>query len=143
MSAYFYSPELNAFFAVELEDDYRAAGTWPNDGIYITEEEYRDLMLGQNEGQVVAPDENGRPVLTEPDINWQERAETARQKLLSEANNVTADWRVELMLGAITDQDKARLTAWMAYIRELKALDLIGVTDEEGLTAITWPDKPE
>lgn len=47
------------------------------------------------------------------------------------------------MLGAITDEDKASLTAWMAYIRELKALDLTGMTDEESYNGIAWPDKPE
>ncbi|WP_336286556.1 tail fiber assembly protein [Cronobacter dublinensis] len=141
--SYFYSPEQNSFFAVELEDDYHKAGTWPDKGVYITEKEHRELMMGQNTGKVIVSDVNGRPVLTEPDINWQERAETDRKKLLNEANTITADWRVELMLGAIPDEDKASLTVWMAYIRELKALDLTGVTEEESYNAIVWPDKPE
>ncbi|ELY5938915.1 tail fiber assembly protein [Cronobacter malonaticus] len=143
MNAYFYSPEQNAFYAVSMRDDYHEAGTWPDDGVYITEEEHHALMLGQNAGKVIVSDENGRPVLTEPDINWQERAETDRRKLLNEANTITADWRVELMLDAIPDEDKASLTVWMAYTRELKALDLTGVTDEESYNAIAWPDKPE
>ncbi|ELY4416479.1 tail fiber assembly protein [Cronobacter sakazakii] len=143
MSIYYYVSHQNTFYPVALKDDYQAAGTWPDDGVYITEEEHRELMQGQNVGKVIAPDENGRPVLTEPEINWQERAETARRKLLNEANIVTADWRVELMLGAITDEDKASLTAWMAYIRELKTLDLTGMTDEESYNAIAWPYKPE
>ncbi|MFQ3396515.1 tail fiber assembly protein, partial [Enterobacter mori] len=54
-----------------------------------------------------------------------------------------ADWRTELMLDIITDDNRASLTAWMLYIEALKALDLTGVTDEESYNAIAWPDKPE
>ncbi|WP_105659292.1 tail fiber assembly protein [Cronobacter dublinensis] len=143
MSNYYYVTHQNTFYPVALKEDYQAAGTWPDNGVYITEEEHQALMLGLSAGKFVASDQNGCPVLTEPEINWQERAETARKKLLNEANTVTADWRVELMLGAITDEDKASLTAWMVYIRELKALDLTGTTDEEGYNAIAWPHKPE
>ncbi|ELY6212267.1 tail fiber assembly protein [Cronobacter dublinensis] len=143
MSDYYYFQQENTFYPLELEEHYRAAGTWPDGGVLITKEEHHVLMLGQSAGKIILPDENGRPILTEPVIIWQERAETARIKLLNEANTVTADWRIELMLGAITDEDKASLTAWMAYIRELKALDLTGMTDEESYNGIAWPDKPE
>ncbi|EPN3521445.1 tail fiber assembly protein [Cronobacter sakazakii] len=142
MSNYYYVPQQNTFYSVALKDDYQAAGTWPDKGVYITEKEHRALMQGQNAGKVIAPDEKGRPVLTEPEINWQERAETARNKLLNEANTVTADWRVELVLGSITQADKVKLIAWMNYIKQLKAIDLNLVTDESSLNSIKWPVKP-
>ncbi|EDT6445191.1 phage tail protein [Salmonella enterica subsp. enterica] len=38
----------------------------------------------------------------------------------------------------MSDDDKASLAKWMAYIRELKPLDLTGVSDEATFTAIRW-----
>ncbi|EEC5246909.1 phage tail protein [Salmonella enterica subsp. enterica] len=76
-------------------------------------------------------------------VDYHAKAETARQKLLDAANSTIIDWRTELALGDISDDDKASLTKWMAYIRELKALDLSGVKDETDYNAIKWPAKPE
>lgn len=76
-------------------------------------------------------------------VDYQAKAETPRQKLLDAANSAIADWRTELALGEISDDDKASLTKWMAYIRELKSLDLTGVSDEATFTAIRWPALPQ
>ncbi len=50
-----------------------------------------------------------------------------------------ADWRTELALGEISDDDKAslRLNGWR--IRELKSLALTGISDEYYLNKIQWP----
>ncbi|KAA5947077.1 tail fiber assembly protein, partial [Pantoea sp. VH_25] len=73
---------------------------------------------------------------------WQARAEAQRQNLLTAANATTADWRTELQLDLISDEDKASLVKWMAYIKELKTLDLSGVIDEAGYKAGIWPKQP-
>ncbi|EKG6557339.1 tail fiber assembly protein, partial [Salmonella enterica] len=65
-----------------------------------------------------------------------------RQNLLDDANDTTADWRTELSLGIISDEDKACLVKWMTYIKALKALDLSDVKDEAGFKAIKWPEAP-
>ncbi|EBW5674352.1 tail fiber assembly protein, partial [Salmonella enterica subsp. enterica serovar London] len=54
-----------------------------------------------------------------------------------------ADWRTELALGEISDDDKASLTKWMAYIRELKSLVLTGISDEATFNKIQWPVLPQ
>ncbi|MFQ3396517.1 tail fiber assembly protein, partial [Enterobacter mori] len=41
------------------------------------------------------------------------RAELQRRQRLEEAYRITADWRTELMLDIITDDNRASLTAWM------------------------------
>ncbi|EBQ9796699.1 phage tail protein, partial [Salmonella enterica subsp. enterica serovar Kottbus] len=66
-----------------------------------------------------------------------------RQNLLDDANDATKDWRTELSLGIISDEDKASLVKWMTYIKALNALNLSGAKDEAGYNAIKWPDKPE
>ncbi|EBL5814677.1 tail fiber assembly protein [Salmonella enterica subsp. enterica serovar Newport] len=76
-------------------------------------------------------------------VNYHAKAETTRQKLLDAANSAIADWRTELALGEISEDDKANLTQWMAYIRKLKALDLSEVKNEATFTAIRWPALPQ
>ncbi|VFS04248.1 tail fiber assembly protein [Salmonella enterica subsp. houtenae] len=76
-------------------------------------------------------------------VDYQAKAETTRQKLLDGANSTIADWRTELALGEISDDDKATLTKWMNYIKVLKTLDLTGVSDETTFTAIRWPALPQ
>ncbi|PWI81188.1 hypothetical protein DEO48_05235 [Enterobacter sp. CGMCC 5087] len=69
----------------------------------------------------------------------QEMAESKRQELLTAANETVADWRTELQLDVISDDDKAK---WMAYIKALKAMDLSNVTDEDSYESIEWPEFP-
>ncbi|EGM7225510.1 tail fiber assembly protein, partial [Salmonella enterica subsp. enterica serovar Newport] len=76
-------------------------------------------------------------------VDYQAKAETTRQKLLDAANSAIADWRTELALGEIGDDDKDSLTKWMAYIRALKTLDLSGVKDAATFTTIRWPELPQ
>jgi hypothetical protein len=73
---------------------------------------------------------------------YQAKAEAQRQNLLAAANSTTADWRTELSLDVIDDNDKASLVKWMTYIKVLKALDFTSIEDETGYNAIAWPDKP-
>ncbi|EEE0106516.1 tail fiber assembly protein, partial [Salmonella enterica subsp. enterica] len=70
-------------------------------------------------------------------------AEITRQKLLTDANSTIVDWRTELALGDISDDDRSSLTKWMVYIRALKTLDLSDVKDEATFTAIRWPALPQ
>ncbi len=75
-------------------------------------------------------------------VDYQAKAETTRQKLLNDADNAIKDWRTELTLGIISDENKATLIMWMNYINVLKSLDLTGVSDEATFTAIRWPSLP-
>lgn len=76
-------------------------------------------------------------------VDYQAKAETTRQKLLNDADNAIKDWRTELTLGIISDENKATLIMWMNYINDLKSLDLTGVSDEATFTAIRWPALPQ
>lgn len=65
------------------------------------------------------------------------QADAKKTCLLDEANVITADWRTELALGIISNGDKAKLTAWMQYIRDVKAVDTSTAPNME------WPIRPE
>ncbi|EBL8959817.1 phage tail protein [Salmonella enterica] len=76
-------------------------------------------------------------------VDYHAKAETTRQKLLNDADNAIKDWRTELTLGIISDENKAALILWMNYINVLKSLDLTDVSDEATFTAIRWPALPQ
>nr|WP_080728216.1 tail fiber assembly protein [Morganella morganii] len=46
-------------------------------------------------------------------------------------------WQTQLILGIITDEDKASLTEWMLYVQKVQAVDTSAAPD------IIWPEKPE
>jgi hypothetical protein len=59
-----------------------------------------------------------------------------KQSRLAHANAVTADWRTDLLLGTVSDEDKAKLVVWMRYIKDVKAVETSNPTD------ISWPPLP-
>lgn len=61
---------------------------------------------------------------------------TTQGELLRVAAETIADWRTELLLGIITDEDKEKLTEWMEYRKSVKAIDIHKAPD------IFWPEKP-
>lgn len=76
-------------------------------------------------------------------VNWNAAAENQRVSLLSSANDTIEDWRTELKLDMISDENKARLTRWMTYIGEVKNMVLSDVKSKEQYDSIVWPVKPE
>lgn len=64
-------------------------------------------------------------------------AEQQREMLITQVDNITADYRVMLMLGDISDTDKGKLVAWMDYKKALK------VVDTSTAPNIIWPAHPD
>ncbi|MCW6567863.1 tail fiber assembly protein [Yersinia ruckeri] len=64
-------------------------------------------------------------------------AEQHRQTLLAQVDELTSDWRVELMLGDISEENKKKLSSWMAYKTAVKAVDVSTAPD------VSWPAQPE
>lgn len=62
-------------------------------------------------------------------------AEIERTTLLNAADAVMLDWRTELLLGKISDENKNKLSMWLAYKNDVKAVDVS--------TAYVWPTPPE
>jgi hypothetical protein len=63
-------------------------------------------------------------------------AQERQAALIAEANAITQAWQTQLLLGIITDADKAALTAWMKYIQRVQAVDVSEAPDND------WPVKP-
>ncbi|WP_171861994.1 tail fiber assembly protein [Citrobacter freundii] len=140
MNKYIYDAKTNAFYPLSLKDEYEASDTWPENGIEV-EESIFVAFLKPPAGKVRAPDNEGNPSWIDIPAPTPEQAiaiaEHEKQLRLTYANSVVADWRTELALGTIGDEDKDRLIKWMAYIKALKAVDTSTAPN------IKWPDKPE
>lgn len=142
MKVYF-AASIPAFIPSQWKEDgtYNDE-TWPADAVLLSDEE-SELYWKQNPpaGKQLGA-ENGRPVWIDIPAPTREEliltAENERQRLLKQADAVMLDWRTELMLGEISDANKAKLSAWLAYKNEVKSVDV--TTDPEH---VIWPAPPE
>ena len=111
-----------------------------NGGVEISEADYSALFAAQQAGKVIANDGQGNPVaIDEPaptEAELQSAAVYQKQRLLDSALQVTSIWQSELLLGSISDTDKASLTAWIAYVKAVQAVDTTKLP-------VTWPTQPE
>ncbi|HAK8367134.1 TPA: tail fiber assembly protein [Salmonella enterica] len=83
---------------------------------------------------------DGEKWVTDSDAKYQGDiavAEQHRQMLIAQVDELTSDWRVELMLGDISEENKKKLSSWMAYKAAVKAVDISTAPD------INWPVQPE
>ncbi|HAE76469.1 MAG TPA: phage tail protein [Morganella sp. (in: Bacteria)] len=63
-------------------------------------------------------------------------AEAQKQHLIAEASQKTQIWQTQLMLGIITEEDKASLKEWMLYVQDVQAVDPSLEAD------VVWPTPP-
>ncbi|WP_410707781.1 tail fiber assembly protein [Citrobacter amalonaticus] len=63
-------------------------------------------------------------------------ADQRKAEMLTEARETISFWQTELQLGIISDEDKARLIAWMQYIKVVQAIETSKAPN------ITWPTTP-
>ncbi|MDR3434019.1 MAG: tail fiber assembly protein [Rouxiella aceris] len=132
----------------------------PSDVTVISEEQYRDFFTAINHARrvyVMGDDfhiSEQRPDsyhtwnesrkqwgLTDEGKNQQNAgkivsANQMKSQLLTSAQAIISEWQSELLLGVISDDDKARLITWLTYIKKLKAVDTSMVPN------IDWPVIP-
>ncbi|MCE9896587.1 tail fiber assembly protein [Citrobacter portucalensis] len=115
---------------------------WPENGIDVSDEVSAEFTGQPPEGKVLGVGSDGMPTWVDMQAPTREElisaAEQMRQQLLAHADAVMLDWRTELMLGEISDANRAELSAWMAYKNEVKAVD-VTIAPEN----INWPITPE
>lgn len=137
MSKAYFSPSSLTFIPEPWkEDGTYTEETWPSDAVLLTEEvtnEYwkKNPPIGKKLGT-----HNNSPYWqdveppTEDELN--EIAENNRASLLSAADAIMLDWRTELQLGSISDEDRAKLYDWLKYKKDLKSAE-----------PNNWPPAPE
>lgn len=79
MSKIYFSPKKLSFFPEDFIEDYKQAGTWPDDAIEISEEKYTELKFGLLSGKVLSVDIAGNPILvSQPKQTVSEMASSLR-----------------------------------------------------------------
>ncbi|MCC7581572.1 tail fiber assembly protein [Enterobacter roggenkampii] len=140
MKNYLWSPSKNAFIPAGMVEDYRNAGWDIDELIPVDDAVFAEYSATPPDGKIRGISATGLPEWTEaPQLTADERialAERKRQTLLAQANEITADWRTELELGMIDDDDKVKLTTWMKYIKAVKVVDTSTAPD------VSWPTSP-
>ena len=136
----FYSPKNNAFYPLDLKQDYVSAGSWPSDAIEVDESIFLTFSSTPPVGKVRVAGEDNLPSWGDiPPPTAEEliaQAEAKKTGLISDAKKTISIWQSELLLGEISDDDKASLTGWISYIKALQKVDSSKGPD------IVWPDAP-
>ena len=119
-------------------DNYRSISYSPIPGWSTIPVEVPDNFSGGN--KTYNP-ETGNWVTDPPYVPTHEDyvrdAESERQRLTDSANTVMEDWIIDLQLGVISDDDRAKLLAWRQYVKDVKAVDTSSAPN------VIWPDTPE
>lgn len=138
-----YSAANNSFFAKNDVEKYEEAGWELADVVDVTYDAYLEFIEDRTlQGQVRIAGADGFPAWGDiPPPTHEEliaAAEQVRQQLLAHADATMLDWRTELMLAEISDANKSKLSAWLAYKNDVKSVDV--TTDPEH---VSWPVPPE
>lgn len=89
--AYFYSKDTNGFYHDSLMEDYKAAGTLPENLVEISDECHKELIMAQSEGKMISAGENGFPVLVERKVDEEaikRRANQTKQDQIRKASDL-------------------------------------------------------
>ncbi|WP_241178285.1 tail fiber assembly protein [Enterobacter asburiae] len=141
MGNYFYSAKKNAFYPVSLEDAYRDANSWPEDGVEVDDSVYLEYSAAPPEGKVRVA-KNGMPSWADiPPPTHEElvaSANTEKQKRIDQANdNMNGkQWPGKAAMGRLKDSEKEQYNAWLDYLDELETVDTSTAPD------IKWPTPP-
>lgn len=92
----YFSKSKNSFYDEELLADYRAAGTWPNDAVEITDSHYNSVMADHAKGYAIQSDANGQPVAVAPSLGNQQVA--AWNNIKAKRDDVTNNAGVEIAI---------------------------------------------
>lgn len=141
MTNYYYSAKNNVFIAAGsslLETDAFA------DSVVVSNEIFSEFFIGEKDGKRRVANVEGLPVWEDiPPLTQEElqaiaiqEAENRKAHLLAEAVEITREWQTDLLLGIISDEDKARLIAWRSYIKKLNEVDTSLIPD------VSWPTPP-
>ncbi|GAB5070982.1 tail fiber assembly protein [Citrobacter sedlakii] len=139
---YLFSPSTRGFYPEPMRKIYEQAASLPSDTVVVSAD-VRDTYNGTPPPGKCLTAIDGLPAwgdIPPPShVEMIQAAESERSRLLNYADSVTADWRTELALGEISDPDKAKLSAWMAYKRDVKAIP----AEAAIATGFKWPSLPE
>ena len=136
-----YSPSENAIYLSILYDDYVKAGTWPKDGIAISDEDAEKFNGGNKPaGKILGVVDGALAWIDEPPRTAeQQKSDALNMKTTLRAKaDAEISWRQDAVDAEIaTTEEAAALAEWKKYRIMLMRID----TDTE--PDITWPEPPQ
>ncbi|OTA20461.1 phage tail fiber assembly [Xenorhabdus beddingii] len=142
MMAYFYSAVRNSFYPTHMKQDYINVGSWPDDGIEVSETIFNEFAIDSTpEGKYRIAGSDGLPAWADippptPEQLQQNAEHEKRQLLRTAAENIDI-CQDAVDLDIATDAEHSALTAWRKYRVLLNRVDCTTAPD------IEWPELPK
>ncbi|MBS9425690.1 tail fiber assembly protein [Photorhabdus caribbeanensis] len=139
---YYYSAKTNAFYPIELQQNYIASGSLPDDIIEVGLDIYQEYAANNApEGKYRIAGENGLPEWVDipppTKEELQQYVESKKQQFILEASQQIAPLQDAVDLGIATKEEEVALLAWKKYRVMLNRIDISQATD------IEWPEQPK
>jgi hypothetical protein len=137
--ANFYSPTTKGFYSDVFLPRHQAAGTWPEDAIELTENQYQQLLDGINAGSDIV-DVNGVLSLIEPSEEAQ-----LEQYRLSALARISDSFALEVRSGVVCNVGGQNYTMdcdWDDPVQLKGGIDLVQSQGHETITLIDFYWQP-
>ena len=141
MNKYLYDSVTNAFYPLDMQEDYEGAGKWPKSGVEVDEDLFASFQ-SPAPGKIRVAGSDGYPAwgdIPHPSHDqYVAMAEAERQSLKNSANSFinSNQWPGKAAMGRLKDTEKAQYNAWLDYLDALDAVDTSEAPD------IDWPKSP-
>ncbi|WP_338627775.1 tail fiber assembly protein [Enterobacter sp. JJBC] len=134
---YFWSKKENGFYPESMKELYEnSPDGWPGDAVEISEELYNSLLEGQGRGKVITSDSDGKPLLSDPVIDYAAIAEDEKSRLASKAEEMILPLQRAVKYGIASEEELQWLKEWEIFSVELSRVDTSLAPE------IEWPEPP-
>lgn len=139
MSNYLFSQTTLAFYPVLLLEDFKQAGTLPDDVIGVSDDVRNTFNASPPAGKVLGTDDEGMPVWADkPQSALVSDAEYLRSEKIRDASAYmnNRQWPGKAALGRLKGDELTQYGRWLDYLDALETVD-VSVAPE-----IEWPEIP-
>ena len=142
MKNFIFSALNNAFYPLELQSRYVEAGSWPEDGIEVNDEIFKEFTGEPPVGKVRGVEDGFHCWIDVPPPTRDELIVAAvleKQVRTGQANDYINDkqWPGKAAIGRLKGDELAQYNLWLDYLDALEAVDTSSAPD------INWPVPPE
>jgi hypothetical protein len=128
MSEYIYSAKNNAFYPVNMKEDYVEAGSWPDDGKDVSEDCFLEFTSVSHTDKYRVAGEDGLPAWEQVPAPTNEQliaiADAEKMRLIGLANiHINAkQWPGKAAIGRLKGDELAKYNLWLDYLTRLRLL---------------------
>ncbi|MFH3517693.1 tail fiber assembly protein [Citrobacter sp. 70972423] len=142
MKNFIFSALNNAFYPLELQSRYVEAGSWPEDGIEVNDEIFKEFTGEPPVGKVRGVEDGFPCWIDVPPPTCDELIAAAvleKQVRTAQTNDYINDkqWPGKAAIGRLKGDELAQYNLWLDYLDALEAVDTSSAPD------INWPVPPE